>query len=523
MRVIVFKYLPFVKKWIPKGKFMGTKFQYKNDMHNSPNNRPVAILLIVLLFSGIPGAMAQVGIGTTIPDTSAQLDVSSTSKGFLPPRLTGAQRNGIASPAAGLIIYCTDCGTGGQIQFFNGSAWANMINGTSVLPIASKQGADIDGEAASDQSGYSVSSSADGSRVAIGAPQNDGNGSNSGQVRVYEWNGASWIQLGSDINGEAAFDQSGWSVSLSADGARVAIGAPLNAGNGSSAGQVRVYEWNGINWIQLGVDMDGEAAGDQSGWSVSLSSDGSRVAIGAPQNDGTAISAGHTRIYQWNGTNWTQLGIDIDGESGSDQSGYSVSLSSDGNRIVAGAPFNAGAGSNSGHVRVYQWNGTSWVQLGADINGEAAQDQAGWSVSVSSDGSRIAIGAPQNDGSGSNAGHVRIYQWNGAIWNQSGLDINGEQAGDFSGTSVSISADGNRIAIGGNLNDGGGTDAGHVRIYQLYGGSWSQVWSDIDGEAAGDWSGWSVSLSSNGRRLAIGATQNDGTGSNAGHARVFNQ
>jgi len=482
------------------------------------NNVPRCLLLVAILFFALQDASAQVGIGTTTPEASAQLDVSSTSKGFLPPRLTGSQRNSIVSPVAGLMIYCTDCGPGGQIQFFNGTSWVNMINGTSVLPPAQNLGADIDGEAANDQSGISVSLSADGARIAIGAPQNDGNGSNAGHVRVYQWNGTVWVQLGADINGEAASDNSGWSVSLSSNGNRVAIGA---YGNGSSTGQVRVYEWDGSSWNQLGVDIDGEAAADQSGWFVSLSSDGSRLAVGAPSNDGNGSFAGHVRVYEWNGSNWIQMGVDIDGEAAGDQCGYSVSLSSDGSRLAIGAPQNDGSGSTAGHVRIYQWDGTNWVQLGADINGEAANDQSGTSVSLSADGARVVIGAPFNDGSGSDAGHVRIYEWNGTNWNQIGADINGELGNDFSGAAVSISADGNRIAIGGYGNDGGGAAAGHVRIYQLYGGTWSQVWSDIDGEAAGDSFGSSVSISSDGSRIAVGATGNDGIGSNAGYVRVF--
>ena len=74
-----------------------------------------------------------------------------------------------------------------------------------------------------------------------------------------------WTQLGSDIDGEAAGDQSGFSVSLSADGSRMAVGAPINDGNGINAGHVRVYDWNGSSWVQTGTDIDGEAAGDQSG------------------------------------------------------------------------------------------------------------------------------------------------------------------------------------------------------------------------------------------------------------------
>ena len=151
--------------------------------------------------------------------------------------------------------------------------------------------------------------------VAIGAYGNDGNGIDSGHVRLYAWNGSSWVQRGSDIDGEAAYDYSGCSVSLSADGSVVAIGAYGNDGNGSIAGHVRLYAWNGSSWVQRGSDIDGEAADDRSGISVSLSADGSVVAIGAYGNDGNGSNSGHVRLYAWNGSSWVQRGSDIDGEA----------------------------------------------------------------------------------------------------------------------------------------------------------------------------------------------------------------
>ena len=97
-------------------------------------------------------------------------------------------------------------------------------------------------------------------------------------------------QLGSDIDGEVAYDWSGYSVSLDSDGDRVAIGAYGNDGTGSNAGQVRIYSWDGSSWSKLGSDIDGEAAGDFSGTSVSLDSDGDRVAIASSSNDGGALA-----------------------------------------------------------------------------------------------------------------------------------------------------------------------------------------------------------------------------------------
>ncbi len=154
-----------------------------------------------------------------------------------------------------------------------------------------------------------------------------------------------WTQIGSDIDGEAEFDHSGWSVSLSSDGKTVAIGAPWNIGNADDAGHVRVYQNVNGTWTQIGSDIDGEAEFDRSGESVSLSSDGKTVAIGAPENN--VSDAGHVRVYQNINGSWTQIGSEIDGAK-NDFSGYSVSLSSDGKTVAIGAP-----GNDAGHVRVY--------------------------------------------------------------------------------------------------------------------------------------------------------------------------
>ena len=479
-------------------------------------------LLAAVLFTAT--TYAQIGINNENPDASAALDITSTTKGFLPPRMTAAQRNSISNPSAGLMLWCSDCGANGELNVFNGSAFT-AIDGSAAAAVvfsSTQIGSDIDGEAAGDYLGRSVSLSSDGTIVAIGASGNDGNGTSSGHVRVYQNISGTWTQLGGDIDGEADGDQSGISVSLSSDGTIVAIGADRNDGNGSSSGHVRVYQNISGTWTQLGSDIDGEAAGDYLGRSVSLSSDGTIVAIGASGNDGNGTSSGHVRVYQNISGTWTQLGGDIDGEADGDQSGISVSLSSDGSIVAIGAFGNDGNGTSSGHVRVYQNISGTWTQLGGDIDGEAASDYSGTSVSLSSDGTIVAIGASGNDGNGTSSGHVRVYQNISGTWTQLGGDIDGEADGDQSGISVSLSSDGTIVAIGADRNDGNGSSSGHVRVYQNISGTWTQLGSDIDGEAAGDYLGRSVSLSSDGTIVAIGGWRNDGTGIDSGHVRIYN-
>lgn len=376
-------------------------------------------------------------------------------------------------------------------------------------------GSDIDGDDAGGEIGQSVSLSDDGTIMAIG-----GNASST-PVKVYELSNEVWVQKGSNIDEEDSGDFAGFSVSLNGDGTVLAIGAYLNDGAGSNAGHVRIYEWSGSAWVQKGSDIDGEAAADESGYSVSLNHDGTVVAIGAPDNDGAASNAGHVRVYEWNGSAWAQKGADIDGDSSDDLFGRSVDINDDGTVVIAGAIGGDGNGTNSGEIKVYEWNGSAWAQKGSTLSGEEFLNSFGGSVSINNDGSVIAVGAERNDGTGQWAGHVRVFYWTGSAWSQRGSDIDGEAALDYSGTQTALNGDGTVVAIGARDNDGTGTDAGHVRVYGWNGSAWVQLGADIDGEAADDESGRAVAISDDGTIVAIGARENDGGGTAAGHVRTF--
>jgi hypothetical protein len=250
---------------------------------------------------------------------------------------------------------------------------------------------------------------------------------------------------------------------LSADGSIVAIGAIGNDGGGSIAGHARVYEWITLtsSWTQKGADIDGEAAGDRSGWSVSLSADGNIVAIGAIRNNDNGSFAGHVRIYEWITltSSWTQKGADIDGEAANDQSGYSVSLSTDGLIVAIGA---VGNGSNSGHTRVYSifpMNGQGGsgyagdekkikrqlpgtfsftVGLGGSPNG------AGGNTTLVTETETIIVLGGQNDGNGT-YGETGHYNGYGA----GGGNINGYGGSDkaFDGDGVSNGSGAQGIVI----------------------------------------------------------------------------
>ena len=321
-----------------------------------------------------------------------------------------------------------------------------------------QKGGDIYAGDCGDGTGYMVSMP-DHNTVAIGAQWRDGNGEDAGSVSVYIWDGTDWEQKGTDIYGESAGDKLGSSVCMP-DANTVAIGAPWNDGNDIDAGHVRIYSWSGAAWEQKGSDIDGEAAEDDFGKTVSMP-DASTIAIGAPGNDGNGELAGHVRIYSWSGTAWVQKGADIDGQAAGDWFGDAVSMP-DANTVAIGSSNDDGISCNPGYVRIYAWSGIKWEQKGKDIDGEECGDWFGDAVSMP-DANTVAIGASGNDGNGYNAGHVRIYSWSGTAWVQKGTDIDGESAEDYSGSAVSM-PDANTIAIGAPDNN---ENSGHVRVYTL--------------------------------------------------------
>ena len=397
-------------------------------------------------------------------------------------------------------------------------------------------GLDISGNQASEYSGYSVSISADGTIVAIGSSDYDVTGTNQvGRTRIYKYNNgtSSWGQLGLDISGNKAGEYSGTSVSLSADGTTVAIGSYLYTVPGiNQVGRTRIYKYNGTSWGQLGLDISGNQAYEYSGVSVSLSADGTTVAIGSRDYGVTGTNyVGRTRIYKYNGTSWGQLGLDISGNQVNEYSGYSVSLSADGTTVAIGSYAYDVTGTNAeGRTRIYKYNnGTTWVQLGLDISGNQVNEYSGVSVSLSADGTIVAIGSYLygSDVTGTNyVGRTRIYKYNNGTssWGQLGLDISGNQADEYSGWSVSLSADGTTVAIGSYAYDVTGTNAeGRTRIYKYNNGTtWVQLGLDISGNQVNEYSGYSVSLSADGTTVAIGSYTYDVTvNNNEGRTRIY--
>ena len=177
---------------------------------------------------------------------------------------------------------------------------------------------------------------------------------------------------------------------MSPDGQILAIGS-LHHDN--DIGQVKVYAWNGSDYIQRGSDIDGSRVGGRAG-RVSLSSDGSTVAIGAINYDDSGRNdTGQVRVFTWNGSAWVQRGNSIYGQT-SWMLGRDTSLNSDGTILAVSSES---AYNQTGFVKIYNWNGSSWIQYGDGIFGSQSGDWCGVSNSMSDDGSVLAMGCPSSD------------------------------------------------------------------------------------------------------------------------------
>ena len=274
------------------------------------------------------------------------------------------------------------------------------------------------GDESFDQLGVSLSMSGNGDTLAVGAPWSDQQGTDTGFVKVFqEKEESNWSSLGQAIYGDIAGVQFGGSVSISSDASTLAAGAAFHDNNGQDSGRVFVYRWDKSvsRWEERGQAISGETAETYFGRSISLSADGTTLAIGANGNDANGASSGTVEVYGWvdNQSRWEQLGPDINGEAPGDNSGWSVSLSGDGKILAVGSPWNSGNGEKSGCVRVYVWDEdiSRYEKLASDIIGDAAGDDFGHVVVLSQDGSTLAIGAELHDGNGiTDSGQVKLFR-----------------------------------------------------------------------------------------------------------------
>ena len=288
-----------------------------------------------------------------------------------------------------------------------------------------------------------------------------------------------------------------------------------------------VFVRSGGVWVQQQqLTAIGGAANDSFGISVALSADGNTAIIGASSDDvGANEDQGTATVFVRTGGVWTQQQqLTAIGGAAHDDFGNSVALSADGNTVLIGAfADNVGANEDQGTVIVFVRSEGVWNQQQQLTRaGGMAGDYLGTSVALSADGNTALVGANQ-DRAGN--GTVVIFIRSGGVWTQQQqLTGTAGESGDRFGSEVALSADGNTALVGSTRdNVGANLDQGSVTVFVRSLGVWSQQQQLIlaDG-AANDLFGSSVSLSADGNTALIGVQEDDvGANADQGSVRVF--
>ena len=458
---------------------------------------------------------------------------------------------------------------------------------------------------AGDSFGYSVSISGDGNTLAVGAvsegsaatgvngDENNNNKSVSGAVYVFVRNSSitQWEQQAYIKASNSDFlDLFSHSVSLSGNGNTLAVGAITEAGistgvNGDEsknskihAGAVYVFTRSGSTWIQQAyIKASNTDSGDNFGGSVSLSGDGNSLAVGAVREDSDStgvgggqgnvkniFDAGAVYVFTRNGSTWSQQAyIKASNTGEGDLFGQSVSLSDDGNSLAVGTPeensSSTGVDSvennnstDTGAVYVFvRDSGSQWTQQAyIKASNTGKDDEFGYAVSISGDGNSLAVGAikedsdatgvdgEQNNSSATDSGAVYVFTRSSDTWSQQAyIKASNSGAGDEFGYAVSLSGDGNSLAVGTRYedsnaegissgapaqdkDDGKHDNSGAVYFFTRSGEDWNeQAYIKASNTGADDEFGSSVSISDDGNSLAVGAPDEQSNSTGIGGAQ----
>jgi len=424
-------------------------------------------------------------------------------------------------------------------QNFSDWVWSEETEGGPLLQ----------GAPSTDQRfGQSIALSEDGQVMVVGAPDAS---DNTGIVRIYEWRDGSWISGGS-LFGRNEGDQFGYALALSADGRVLAVSEPTyNGSAGDKTGNIRTYIYSPFGYISMAQDIEGEDPTDQFGIDIALSSDGRRMAVGAPYgtssqsktNGGKSrLVSGTARVFEWSveEKEWITIGnrssgTPLIGTSDLDWFGRSIDLNEDGSLLCVGAPRNAEYG---GYVQCFEEEernekkisdstATQWKKVGGMIRNQDGitkhDDDFGASIRVSRDPTgtrhRVAIGAPgKNSRNALEVGHAVVYEFNPSAaergWIRLGKKVlTSESSGDDFQMGFSLDFHEDLLVVGIPGANGG---AGKVEFFEFQKDTWEWVRNPtaFDGSATASSSyGSTISMTPRGD-FAVGSPQsNDNVGS----------
>jgi hypothetical protein len=315
---------------------------------------------------------------------------------------------------------------------------------------------------ASDLFGSAVALSRDGSTLAVGAELKaqgpdgwlawwaDGGSQRAGAVYVFVRTPRGWVQQAQlaaarPVQGSGF----GFSLSLSDDGSTLAVGAPFESGVADEQGAVHVFERVGNRW-SAPVRLPSAQGADRFGVSVALSGRGDVLAVGTPGQDGEAVrDQGAVHVFGRGTGAWTERAdLRASDPRAEDGLGTSVALSIDGRTLAVGAQS-----SGRGAVHVFQQGAGGWLEQDVLVfgNGASTHERFGARLALSADGSTLAVGAAETAGDGTRhagPGAAYVFARDADRWQQQArLVASNAEAGDAFGGQLALSADGQVLAV----------------------------------------------------------------------------
>jgi hypothetical protein len=261
--------------------------------------------------------------------------------------------------------------------------------------------------------------------------------------------------------------------------------------------------------------------GDNFGYHLSLAADGQTLAVGAYGRDGpTGEDAGSLYVFALSDGKWTEQARLQGDNTEATLFGLVVGISGDGNTVVAGSPDeSSAAGDVAGAAYVFGRSGGKWTRQARLQPSDAAVAARFGNVSISRDGNTIAVGAPPADTKRKpTAGAVYIFVRDGGGWRQQArLEASDAQTGANFGVSVSLSGDGNTLAVSASsAANSAGQQAGNVYVFARSGSNWTEETRlQASDASAGSNFGTRVAISADGKTLGTGAYHARSSGGNA--------
>ncbi|PNQ74817.1 hypothetical protein C1T31_01375 [Hanstruepera neustonica] len=365
--------------------------------------------------------------------------------------------------------------------------------------------------------GTDLAFSSDNNRMVV-ADNKDASGSITGYVRVYEFNNNSWSQIGQTLNGHANGNLQGIRVAISSDGQRIAVGTTGNSTTILESGSIKVYEFINDTWIQIGQEILPLTIGEIFAFNISLSSDGSTLAAGANQYNGeNGTFSGYVRVFTFINDTWENKGSLLQGSDLYGRFGLDTALSEDGNVLACSNPSNSG---NPSYIKIFEYNNDDWEETGI-INEEIFGERIGSKIQITPDAQTIVIAINQSNVIASNAGQVRVYHNINDNWVQKGSSIFGLAAGDLLGSNISISDDGNILAIGAPHHNFNLFNMGYIDLYRYINNDWVLLGEQIQGDNSDVYVGYSFALSPDGSILGVGYQYDDTNYENSGKVITY--